>query len=61
MDAIKHVLSKVYTGTIDADSAASLLIHHCSKYELAEFIVDIYNRGWITNFNLGIDEDGKII
>jgi hypothetical protein len=32
-----------------------------SKEALAEFIVDAFNRGWISSGNLGIDDDGNVI
>lgn len=32
-----------------------------SKEEMAEMLVDAFNRGWITNFNLGLNQDGEPI
>jgi len=40
---------------------AVLCIAQIPAEELAEFIVDAYQRGWISNFNLGLNEDGEII
>lgn len=56
MQFIRLVFRRLYFGEFDKEEAAKILSRNMSKQELAEFIVDAYSRGWITNFNLGIDE-----
>lgn len=59
MRKIAEVLGKQYQGDISQEEAVNRLAVTCSAEELAEFIVDAKNRGWISNFNLGLDEDGN--
>lgn len=61
MDKIRNILAKQYRGEIDQEEAARELAAACAPLDLAEFIVGAKNRGWISNFNLGIDEDGNVI
>lgn len=61
MDNIKKVLGRLYRGEIDEDHAAAQIADSESAESLAEFIVEAHQRGWITNFNLGLDEDGEPI
>ena len=55
---IADILGKNYRDEISNYETAKILARDWSKHELAAFIVDAKNRGWITNFNLGLDEEG---
>jgi hypothetical protein len=61
MKAIAETISKMYRQNIYPVAATKILAKKCTKEELARFIIDAFNRGWISRFNLGIDEDGNII
>lgn len=61
IDHIRRVVGEMYAGEIDADTAERKIAGVVRKESLAEFILDAFNRGWITRGNLGLDEDGKII
>ena len=60
MDVIQEELSDLYRNEQSRRNAV-LCIAQLPAEELAEFIVDAHQRGWISNFNLGLDEDGEII
>lgn len=57
---IQLVLSEYSQNKIPETTAKHLLLK-VGKEGLAEFILDAFDRGWITNFNLGLNEDGEII
>ncbi|MDO8416525.1 MAG: hypothetical protein Q7S87_09970 [Agitococcus sp.] len=59
--AIKAAISKMYRNEANSESTAVSIAGVVSKESLAEFIVDSFNRGWISKGNLGIDDDGKLI
>lgn len=61
MKAIQTTISAVCQGKTSSKQAVKKLQRTCSKEELADFIVDAFNRGWISKFNLGLDDEGKII
>jgi predicted cupin superfamily sugar epimerase len=59
---LQGIKQKLYLSKIGSDGAVKQIVRsELSKKDLAEFIVDAMNRGWISNFNMGIDEDGKVI
>ena len=60
MRKIQRAISLYYQERISKEQAINQLAQ-LSQQELAEFILDAFNRGWITKFNLGLNEDGKII
>ena len=55
---IADIMGKNYRDEIDFDETVKILVRDWSSHELAYFIVDAKNRGWITNFNLGLDDEG---
>lgn len=57
---IQFILSRYRQNGITED-IATWLLSKVDKEVLVDFIVDAFNRGWITNFNLGLNEDGEII
>lgn len=59
--SIKAAISKMIRNEADSDSTAVTIAGLVCKESLAEFIVDSFNRGWISYENLGIDTDGKLI
>lgn len=61
MKAIQTIISAMYQRQTSSKQAVKKLQRTCSKEELADFIVDAFNRGWISKFNLGLDDEGKII
>jgi hypothetical protein len=60
MEEIRQILGKLDREEIQDNTAERRLAQLGGK-ALAEFIVDAKNRGWISNFNLGLDEDGKVL
>jgi hypothetical protein len=61
IEIIKTELSKLYKGEQSTIETENNIKHKVKKEMLAEFIVDAFERGWITRFNLGLDDDGNII
>ena len=59
-ETIQPAIAALYRNEIDSDEAEKM-IAELSAEKLSEFIVDAFNRGWISRFNLGIDEDGNVI
>ena len=57
--AIVDTFGSLYRGDISPDYAVIEMCAGQSKEKLAEFLVDAFNRGWITPFNLGLNEDGE--
>ena len=51
-------MGKNYRNEIDFEETIKILARDRSKHELAYFIVDAKKRGWISNFNLGLDDEG---
>lgn len=60
-ETIAAILGKHSRKITTAEQAAMIIAKNLQKEELAEFIVEAFNRGWITKFNLGLNEDGKPI
>ncbi len=58
---IKHAIAGMYRADHSRDEAVRKLMRKVSKEALADFIVDAFNRGWISRFNLGIDDHGNVI
>jgi hypothetical protein len=58
---LQRIISLMYREKISIDQAQWWLKKKLKKKEMAEFIVDAFNRGWISKFNLGLNEDGEII
>ena len=54
-DEVSGICKLVYEDSIDAEDAPALLMETVSHEEACEFIIDAFNRGWITIFNLGIE------
>lgn len=61
MKNIKEVCAKLYLSQINDDEAEKILLETMTAEQMAEFIVEAINRGWISRFNLGVDDDGEII
>jgi hypothetical protein len=57
---IQNIISLYYRNKINGGQSCQRL-GKLPKRLLAEFILDAFNRGWITKFNLGLNEDGDII
>lgn len=60
-ELIKNELAKNYKGEQSSNETEEALINNVPPEKLAEFIVDAFNRGWISPFNLGLDSDGDVI
>lgn len=58
--SIKEIFSALHKGEIDAEEAKERLMR-LPSYDLADYLVESFNMGWITPFNVGLDEDGNII
>ena len=61
INKIRETMAALYRGEITDEQASEILSRYISRESLAEFVVDAFSRGWITRFNLGIDDDGKVI
>ena len=59
--AIRDAIRRLYRGEIDRQTAEGFIARTYTSSELAEFIVDAHQRGWISNFNLGLNEEGNPI
>lgn len=59
--SIQTAIAKMYRAEADPEQTAVTIAGLVCKESLAEFVVDAFNRGWISNSNLGIDDDGKVI
>jgi hypothetical protein len=60
LNGVQTAIAKMYLGKADPNETAVTIAGVVSKESLAEFIVDAFNRGWITKFNLGINDDGQV-
>lgn len=60
-DVVKNAIAMMYRGEMSKGAAEAMISKQCSQQFLAEFIVDAFNRGWISRWNLGIDEDGNVV
>lgn len=59
MEDIRNVMVALYRQEITDDEAEKRL-GKIDPESLGEFIVDAFNRGWISPFNLGINIDGTV-
>lgn len=58
---IEKILGELYRGEIASEHAVEKLCQKASEEALAEFIVNAFNRGWVTPFNVGLNEKGRKI
>ena len=58
---IAALLGKHSRKITDEEQTVKNLCNHLTDKGLAIFIVNAYNRGWITNFNLGLNDEGEPI
>lgn len=58
MQSFRAILGAMYREEITEEEAQEHL-KNLGEDALAEFIIDAFDRNWITNFNLGLDEDGN--
>lgn len=58
---IREALAKSYRGEPGIEEPETTIAARVSAEDMAEFIVDAFNRGWISKFNLGINEDGELL
>ncbi len=58
---ITEEIATFYRQDQTEDEAVSNLVRRLSTKDMAGFIVEAFNRGWITRRNLGIDDEGNII
>lgn len=61
VESIKYALASMYRGDTGALEAARSIDRNVVKDSLVAFMIDAFNRGWITRFHLGITEDGDVI
>jgi hypothetical protein len=54
---VRHILGALYRGEMDGEHAVAELENH--PRESAEWIVDAFNRQWVSNWNLGLNEEGE--
>lgn len=55
---IQGVKAALHRGEISTDTAATTLAM-LGSLELADFIVTSFSNGWVTNYNLGLNHEGK--
>jgi len=60
MDKMKQTLSFLAQNLITNEEAEKRIMRDYTKAELAQFIVDAFQRDWITNSNMGLDLEGLI-
>lgn len=58
---IKASLSALHQKKLTTEQTVADLTDRLSIEELAEYLVEAFNRGWITPFNVGLDSDGNIL
>ena len=56
MNEINEIIQKYWEGKVPSDAAAVMLAERIQPIMLADFIMDAFARGWITPFNLGLQE-----
>lgn len=56
---IAAILGRLHASDITPLTAEELLKRDVGNQGMAEFIVEIRERGLISNLNLGLDEDGQ--
>ena len=52
---VSAAITQLYNGEATNEETVQKLMDSMSKEELAEFIVDAFNRGWISKWNLGLE------
>lgn len=55
---VQQAVGELYRSEITREQAEAL-VAQCSAESLAEFIIDAHQRGWVSNFNLGLNDDGE--
>jgi hypothetical protein len=60
MKRIQEIMSQHFKGQISTEVAEAKL-SRLRPDVLAEFIMSAKNRGWISNFNLGLNDEGDLI
>jgi hypothetical protein len=58
---IRNAIASMYRGDIGEQEAANDIQRRVAKRALVAFLLDAFNRGWISTFNLGIADDGRVI
>lgn len=56
-----RMFGNVYLDKLTTEQAESSLVENLSAQDMAEFIVDVINRGWIDRHHMGISENGEPI
>ncbi len=59
--AIRNAIAAMYRGDTGEQKAANDIQRRVAKRVLVAFLLDAFNRGWISTFNLGIADDGRVI
>lgn len=59
--AIRNAIAAMYRGDSGEQEAANDIQRRVAKRALVAFLLDAFNRGWISTFNLGIADDGRVI
>ena len=59
--AIRNAIAAMYRGDTGELEAANGILRSVAKRSLVAFVLDAFNRGWISPFNLGIADDGRVI
>jgi hypothetical protein len=60
MDIMREILSDLAQNKVSNIGAEQRLIEALPVDFLAGFIVDAFQRDWITNFNMGLKENGDV-
>jgi hypothetical protein len=58
---IRNAIASMYRGDSGEQEAANDIQRRVGKRALVAFLLDTFNRGWISTFNLGIADDGRVI
>lgn len=58
---LKQILSDLAKNKVSNEGAQNRIAKLLTRQELGEYLVDAFQRDWITNFNVGLSEDGDVI
>lgn len=56
---IQEVKAALHRGEMSPEAAINKLVDEMASDNLAHFIVTAFDKGWVTNYNLGLNHEGK--
>lgn len=58
LTVIQEVKAGMHRNELEHSEAYQALMN-TGKEELADFIITAFDKGWVTNYNLGLNHEGK--